>query len=80
MKKKRIKKIEKWFAVQLADLVLCGEVYSKEGPEEIQTGALWGLKGEYAVCKDGIYKLGKVDRVWIKTNDADILDQYELKD
>lgn len=90
MKKKRMIKLEKWFAVQLADLVLCGEVYTKWGPKVVYTGALWGLKGDNAVCFKGIdrngkyildvFKLGKVDKTWIKTEDAHCLDDFELRD
>lgn len=86
---KKLRKIEKWFAVELSSLVLCGEIYTKYGPKVVYTGTLWGLKNDYAVCYRGIdyngeyildiIKLGKVDSAWIKTEDAHCLDEYELR-
>lgn len=83
-------KLEKWFAVQLTDLVLCGEINTKYGPKVVYTGALWGLKENYAVCFMGfdsfgnhrlnVYNLGQVDKTWIKSEQAHILDDYELKE
>lgn len=84
----KLKKIDKWFGVQLANYVLCGEVYTKYGPKVIYTGTLWGLKDDYAICFNGfdekgepklnVYKLGNVDKVWIKSKEADKIDDYEL--
>jgi hypothetical protein len=89
-KNKKILKLDKWFAVQLAEYVLCGEVRTKYGPKVVYTRAIWGLKGNLAVCRGGIdkdgnytsevYKLGKVDPVWIRSDEADAIDDYELND
>ncbi len=83
-----MKKLEKWFAVQLSDYVLCGEMYTKFGPKVVYSGALWGLSGEHAICFNGfdregnpkleVFKLGKVDKVWISSKEADKIDDYEL--
>lgn len=86
---KKFKKLEKWFAVQLTDLVLCAEVRTKYGPKVFYTGPLWALKDNYAVCFDGfnydgthklkVFELGKVDKAWIRTEEAYILDDYEIR-
>lgn len=75
---KKLKTLNKWFAVQLTDYVLCGEINTKWGPKVVYTQAIWGLHGEHAVCRDAIYKLGQVDRVWIKSKEADKIDDYEI--
>lgn len=87
---KKFKKIDKWFGVQLSNYVLCGEVYTPHGPKVFYTGTLWGLKDDYAICFNGfdregkhklsIFKLGNVDKTWIKSKEADVIDNFELND
>lgn len=89
---KKLPRIEKWFAVQLTNLVICGQVFGKKNVPQgfnFYTGLILGIKDNYVICKEGrnpvtgediivIYELGVADKVWIQTGGAKVLDVHKI--
>lgn len=70
-----LSKLENWYIIRLTHDHVIGKL---QNGYTIFTHKILGIKDKYLITDNTIYELGQVDKIWINTNEAKVLDEYEI--